>query len=67
VGLIAGSVFLTWLYNSSSDSLLMAAIWHGSFLFVTASNTPAGILPYLLVALSGLILLHTNPKHLISL
>lgn len=45
VTLFAGSVLLTWLYNSASNSILMAAIWHTSFNFVTASPADTGLLP----------------------
>ena len=36
LGVLAGAVFLTWLYNSSGGSILIVAIWHGLFDYVTA-------------------------------
>lgn len=36
IGLLAGSIILTWLYNSTSGSILMVALWHGTFNFITA-------------------------------
>ncbi len=36
IGVFAGAVFLTWLYNSSGGSILIVAIWHGLFDYVTA-------------------------------
>jgi len=35
-GLLAGAIALTWLYNSTGSSILMTAMWHGAFNFVTA-------------------------------
>jgi hypothetical protein len=31
-----GAIFLTWLYNSSGGSILIVAVWHGLFDYVTA-------------------------------
>ena len=36
IGLLAGAIILTWLYNSTSGSILMVALWHGTFNFTTA-------------------------------
>jgi uncharacterized protein len=36
LGLFAGAIFLTWLYNSTGGSVLIVAVWHGCFDFVTA-------------------------------
>lgn len=36
IGMLAGAVFLTWLYNSSGGSVLIVAVWHGLFDYVTA-------------------------------
>jgi membrane protease YdiL (CAAX protease family) len=35
LGLLAGAIVFTWLYNSSGDSILLTAVWHGAFNFVT--------------------------------
>ena len=37
IGLMFGSVLLTWLYNSTKGSILMTAIWHGTFNLFTAA------------------------------
>jgi membrane protease YdiL (CAAX protease family) len=44
VGLLAGAIVFTWLFNSSSGSILIVAIWHGCFNFMSASNAGNGIL-----------------------
>jgi uncharacterized protein len=36
LGMLAGAIFLTWLYNSSGGSILIVALWHALFDYVTA-------------------------------
>jgi membrane protease YdiL (CAAX protease family) len=36
IGLFAGAIVFTWLYNSTGGSVLLVAIWHGAFNFTTA-------------------------------
>jgi membrane protease YdiL (CAAX protease family) len=43
LGVLAGAIVLTWLYNSSGGSVMAAALWHASFNFVTASPNAAGL------------------------
>jgi len=44
IGLMFGSVLLTWLYNSSEGSVLMTALWHGTYnLFTAAIGQAAGL------------------------
>ena len=38
IGIMLGGVMLTWLYNSTSGSILIVAIWHGLFDFFSASR-----------------------------
>lgn len=35
LGLLAGAITFTWLYNSTGGSILLVAVWHGAFNFVT--------------------------------
>ncbi|MBO4207106.1 CPBP family intramembrane glutamic endopeptidase [Micromonospora echinofusca] len=43
VGLLAGSVLLTWLYRSAAHSVLIVAAWHTAFNFATATRAAAGV------------------------
>jgi len=71
IGLFAVSVILTWLYNSAQNSILMVAIWHGCFNFMTASKADIGILPAVMTALviiwAVVVIIVTKPKYLMSL
>ena len=42
VGLGFGSVFLTWLYQSASCSILIVALWHTAYNFSTATEASSG-------------------------
>lgn len=44
IGLFAGAIVFTWLYNSSGGSVLILAIWHACFNFTTSSDAGNGIL-----------------------
>ena len=70
IGLFAGAVVLTWLYNSSPDNILPVAIWHGCFNFMTASTAEVGILPAVMstivIAWAVVVIILAKPKSLIS-
>ena len=42
LGILAGTIVLTWLYNSSHGSVLAVVLWHASFNFVSASPNAGG-------------------------
>jgi membrane protease YdiL (CAAX protease family) len=44
IGLFAGAIVLTWLFNSTGGSVLLVAVWHGCFNFITASSAGDGLL-----------------------
>jgi len=37
-----GSILLSWIYGGSRHSILLVALWHGLFDFVTASPVAEG-------------------------
>ena len=44
LGLLCGSILFAWLFNSANGSVLIVAIWHGCFNFITASDAGNGVL-----------------------
>ena len=44
IGLFAGAIVFTWLFNSAEGSILIVAIWHGCFNYISASNAGNGLL-----------------------
>lgn len=51
IGLFAGALVFTWLFNSTGGSVLLLAIWHGCFNFITASTAGNGLLAAIVSAL----------------
>jgi membrane protease YdiL (CAAX protease family) len=43
LGIVAGSIVLTWLYNSSRASVAAVVLWHASFNFVSGSPNASGL------------------------
>ena len=43
VGLLSGSVFLTWMYTKAQHSIFIVALWHTAFNFSTATTATAGL------------------------
>lgn len=71
IGLFAGAVLLTWLYNSTDSSILMVAVWHACFNFMTATQADVGalqaVLSMVVIVWAVLVIVFTRPKHLTSL
>lgn len=44
LGLICGAIILTWLYNRSGGSILLVAVWHGLYNFVSGTQAATGLL-----------------------
>jgi membrane protease YdiL (CAAX protease family) len=44
VGVLGGSVFLTWLYNRGRSSILLVAAWHGTYNWLSGSVGARGVL-----------------------
>jgi membrane protease YdiL (CAAX protease family) len=42
LGLTSGAIVLTWLYNRSGSSILMVALWHGTYNLVGATAAAVG-------------------------
>ena len=50
LGVLTGAIVLTWLYNTTGGSVLMVAIWHGVFDFLSASKASDGYIAALMSA-----------------
>lgn len=50
LGVLAGAIVLTWLYNTTEGSVLMVAVWHGVFDFISASKASDGYIAALMTA-----------------
>lgn len=44
IGLMSGSVFLAWLYNRGRSSILLVAVWHGTYNLFSGSLGARGVL-----------------------
>jgi membrane protease YdiL (CAAX protease family) len=69
MGLLAGSIMFTWLYNSTGGSVLIAAVWHGLFNATTACATckdgwAAPVLSTAVMVGSVLVVIWCGPKNL---
>lgn len=69
IGLLAGAIIFTWLYNSTDGSVLMVALWHGTFNFTTAcvtckTSVNAAVISALVMVWAVVIVLHFKPARL---
>jgi membrane protease YdiL (CAAX protease family) len=44
LGIVSGSIVLSWLYNRSGGSVLAVAIWHGSYNFASGTVAARGLI-----------------------
>ncbi len=67
LGLTAGSFLLTWLYRGSSSSILLVAVWHTVFNFVsgatTASEGSAAAITSTLVMVAAIVIAVADRRH----
>jgi len=69
IGLLAGAIVFTWLYNSTDGSILMVALWHGAFNFTTAcvtckTSVNAAVISTLVMMWAVVVVLHFKPARL---
>jgi len=68
LGLFAGAIVFTWLLNSTEGSILIVAIWHGCFNYISASNAGDGVLAAVISTLvmvgAVVVVLLYKPKNL---
>jgi membrane protease YdiL (CAAX protease family) len=69
IGLLAGAIVFTWLYNSTGGSVLLVAIWHGAFNFTTAcvsckTGVSAAVISTLVMVWAVVVVLHFKPASL---
>jgi membrane protease YdiL (CAAX protease family) len=70
IGLYAGAIVFTWIINSTEGSILLAAVFHGCFNYITSSDAGGGLLAAVVSALvmiwAVLIVMIYKPKTLSS-
>jgi len=68
IGLFAGAIVFTWIFNSTNGSVLMVALFHGCFDFVSAANIhndfPAVVVSVVVMVWALVVIVHYKPKNL---
>lgn len=68
VGQFAGALLFTWLFNSADGSVLIVAVWHGCFNFISSSQAGDGLLAAvvstLVMILAAIVLIAFKPRNL---
>lgn len=66
VGMLCGAIVFTWLYNSTNGSILMVALWHGTYnAAVTATELPiAAMVSTFVIIAAVVIVLVLRPANL---
>lgn len=69
VGVLAGTITLTWLYNSAGGSILIVALWHGLFNYTTGctackTGVVSAILSTIVMVWAVLVVLVFKPRNL---
>jgi membrane protease YdiL (CAAX protease family) len=70
-GLLAGAIVFTWLYNGTGGSLLIVAVWHAAFNFVTAcvackTGASAAVVSALVMLWAVLVVIRYKPAGLVE-
>lgn len=71
IGLLAGAITFTWIFNSTGGSVLMTILWHGSYNYATAcslckTGPSAAVISTLVMVWAVLIVLLYKPATLSS-
>ena len=66
LGLLAGAITFTWLYNSTGGSVLLVAVWHAAFNFVTGclackSGVAAAVVSTLVMVWAAVVVVWFKP------
>jgi len=66
LGLFSGAIVFTWLYNSSGGSILMVALWHGTYNATVTATEPtiAAIVSTFVMIAAVVIVLVAKPANL---